>query len=117
MKKVEAYQTSDGEKFFKKEAAESHEKRLIYKSKAEEIETYLYNLLGIKAQDPLDGGDGPEEQLYDILENECTSHIWADCGIEGIIELILDMATIADGALLKTAQYAKKITASNKEGK
>lgn len=117
MKKVEAYQTSDGKKFLKKSAAESHEDRLRYKSKVGNIRDYLYRLLGIKdAENLLD--DSAEEQLSTMLMGKGISGIWEEAiELDVIIELITDIATIADGALLKAAQYAKEITSPGKKNR
>ena len=111
MKKIEAYQISDGRKFFKKEEAQRHEERLRYKAQVEKVEIYLYDLLGIEDKDPAEDGEGPEEQLSDMLMGKGISGVLEDARDQGeIVELIIDIATIFDGALLKTAQYAKVIS-------
>lgn len=114
MKKVEAYQTSDGEKFLKEPEAQKHEDWLRCKAKTKEIEDYLFKLLGIEYVEHLENdedADGQEEQLANMLKDQGISSLWDDAvELEVIMELIIDVATILDGALLKTAQYAKKIT-------
>lgn len=117
MKKIEAYQTSDGMKFLKKPEAQSHEDRLRYESKVQQIETYLYMILGIENQDPLEDGESPEDQLSDMFMNKGISGVLEDAiDLGDIVRLVIDVATVLDGALLKAAQYAKEITALNKKG-
>lgn len=112
MKKVEAYQTNDGKTFLKKSAARSHENRLRYESKVKEIETYLFDLLEIKKLDNNgDIIDDRDEQLSDMLMDKGISSLLESAeDANGIAKLMIDVATILDGALLKTAQYAKEIT-------
>ena len=119
MKKIEAYQASDGKRFLKKSDAQNHEDRLNYRSKIKEVENYLYNLLGIEwPNPPEEDGNTPEELLSDMLIDEGISGLFDEAvELEVIIELIIDIATILDGALLKTAQYAKDITTLDKKGK
>ena len=120
MKKIEAYQTKDGKKFLKKQEAKNHENRLRYKANAEKIKKYLYNLLGIEVLDNDEDGESAEEQFRDMLVTQSKSNLSgfidevADMGIGEMIDAIIDIATISDGALLKTAQYVREITFPNK---
>ena len=122
MEVVYAYQASDGKKFFKKGEAKAHEDRLKCKSKVEEIEKYLCDILGIRYLSVWEDSENIDEQLFNILEGQSKSSLSdfidaiQDLGIEEIVNLIIDLATIANGALLKTAQYARKITTPNKKG-
>jgi len=112
MKKIEAYQTSDGKPFFKELDAQKHEDRLKLESNVEEIRNYLFNLLGIEDLSEEEDGENQGEQLSNMLMDEGISGLFEDTiELEVIIELIVDIATILNGALLKTAQYAKEITA------
>lgn len=123
MKRIEAYQTSDGKGFLGKPEAQSHEDRLRYKTKVEEIENYLYNLLGIEPPNKDEDGEGQEERLCDILKEGSVSDLCNGLiaeaaelgGIGEIVDFIIDIATISDGALLKTAQYAKEIISEQKK--
>ena len=120
MKKIEAYQTSDGTKFLKKSDAKSHENKLKYKAKVEDITDYLYGLLGIKDMNNGDDGEDAEEQFCEILDGEVKHSLSTlvddlrELSTKEIIDFIIDIATIADGAILKTAQYAKEIASPKK---
>lgn len=117
MKKIEAYQTTDGKKFLKALDAQDHENRLRYKAKVRDIEDYLATLLGIEILKTGEDREDLESQLSNILMDKGISGLLEDAiELEVIIELIIDVATILDGALLKTAQYAREITSSNQEG-
>lgn len=116
MKKIEAYQTSDGKKFLNESEAQSYENRLTCESKVEKIETYLYNLLGINILDPLENGGGTEEQLSNMFVDKGISGLWEDViEEEALIELIIDIATMFNGALLKAARYARETCDSDKD--
>lgn len=116
VKKIEAYQTSDGKKFTEKDKAQIHEDRLRYKLKTEYIEHYLFNLLGIEKLSDDEDGEDQGEQLSNMLMDEGISGFWNNAGeLDAIIELIVDIATIHNGALLKTALYAKRVTSSSKD--
>jgi hypothetical protein len=112
MKKIEAYQISDGRKYFSKEEAQRNEDKLRYRAQVKKVETYLYDLLGIEDKEVGEDGDGPEEQLYDMLvEERGISDLLGNALEDGaVIELIIDMATVLDGALLKATQYARRVT-------
>lgn len=128
MKRIEAYQTSDGKKFIDKLKAERHEERLGYEAKVRDIENHLFDLLEIKKTGVNEDVDNRDGQLATMLMDEGNDlsllyqHLCNVCNLfeddidlEAIIELIIDIATISDGVLLKTAQYAKEITASNRD--
>jgi len=113
VKQITAYQTGDGRKFFEESEAQNHEDRLKYKANRRKIENYLLNLLGIEnlGIDEYEDGESPEEQLSTMIEREGISGLWEDAlELEVVVELIIDIATILDGALLKTAQHARRIT-------
>jgi len=115
MKEIKAYQASDGTKFLREQEAEVHEDRLRCKAKVEEIENYLFDLLGIKGLSDTDGESREGQLAAMLIGEEGTSGLWEDAiELEIITELIIDVATIFDGALLKTAQYAKKIISLDK---
>jgi len=116
MKKIEAYQTSDSKKFFKEKEAQKHEDGLGYKANIEKIQNYLFALLKIEKLGNDEDGEDQEEQLSNMLMDEGVSGLWDDAiELDLVIELIIDVVTILDGALLKTAQYAKKITSQKKK--
>jgi len=104
LKKIEAYVTSDGKKFFEKPKAKNHEEWLKYQAKKDEIKDYLLNLLGITPN--------PDDEIdwdgWKVL-TQCRSRLSEDTEMDDIVEIIIDMITIADGAMLKTAEYAKGI--------
>jgi len=102
IKKIEAFQTSDGKKFFDEQKARDHREWLKYKARKEDVEHYLLSLL--KTKDIDDNKDG----FYIMMSKECKSTILQDMEIEEAVEMIFDIATVLDGALLKTAQYIKE---------
>ena len=103
MEKIEAYQTSDGKKFFKEEQAKNHEIQLKYRENKEKIEDHLFDLVGIETFD-LSGIK--EDKFYKMIEGESFGYNLEEVGIA---EFIIDMITFLDGALLKTAEYAKEM--------
>lgn len=121
MKKIEAYQASDGKKFLIKPEALRHEEKIKYKAKIKEIGNYLYDLLGING---IKDDEDKEDQLCNILKEAAESDICYGIiseaielgGLGEIIDLIADFAMISDGALLKTAQYAREIIQKGKKG-
>lgn len=72
MKKVEAYQTSDGRKFLTEPEARRHEEEIRYRAKRREIEDYLYDLLGITG---VKDGEDREDQLCNMLVEESRSDL------------------------------------------
>jgi len=108
VKSIEAFETSDGSKFFEKIPAERQQTRVDFLERKKSIQNYLFDLMGI--EDCEKGEDGPDrtEEFYNIVESE-------GLGLEfclekmGIVELITDLVTFRDGALLKTAEYAKEL--------
>jgi len=103
IKKIEAYQTSDGKKFFDEQKARNHREWLKYKVKKEDVKHYLLGLLKMKDLD-----DG-QDKLYNMMSEECRSVALQEMELEEISEMIFDIATVLDGALLKTAQYMKEV--------
>jgi len=108
LKKIEAYVTSDGKKFFEKPKAKNHEEWLKYQAKKDEIKDYLLNLLGI-TPNPDDEIEEEDWELREKVLDQCRSRLSEDTEMDDIVEIIIDMITIADGAMLKTAEYAKGI--------
>ena len=106
MEKIEAYQTSDGKKFFEEKRAKSHEINLKYRENGEKIKNYLFNLVGIERLDFSEDGETREDGFYDMIDSEPFGSLIQEYGI---VEFINSMITFSDGALLKTAEYAKKI--------
>ena len=103
MEKIEAYQTSDGKKFFKEEQAKNHEIQLKYRENKEKIEDHLFDLVGIET---FDLSEVKEDKFYKMIEGEPFRYNLEEVGIT---EFIIDMITFLDGALLKTAEYAKEM--------
>jgi hypothetical protein len=106
MKKIEAYQTSDKKKFFEEERAKDHEINLKYRENGEKIKNYLFNLVGIERLDFNEYGETREDGFYDMIEEE---PLGPSIGEYGIVEFIVSIITFSDGALLKTAEYAKEM--------
>ena len=109
VKSIEAFETSDGSKFFEKIPAERQQTRVDFLERKESIRNHLFDLLGIVHKNDTKDFDSREERFYQMMDE---SDAFDNGGLMlnmGVVEIIIDLVTFKNGAILKTAEYAKEL--------
>ena len=109
VKSIEAFETSDGSKFFEKIPAERQQTRVDFLEKKESIKNHLYDLLGIVHENDTKNFDSREEKFYQMMDESDTFDNGGLMLNVGVVEIIIDLVTFKNGAILKTAEYAKEL--------